>query len=91
MSKEYKILKEKGLEVFSVSFDTNRKDWLKASEADGISWINLNDKEGDKGKIGLTFGIHYIPTNYLVDSNKEIIAKDIDFDDLMNILDSNSK
>jgi thiol-disulfide isomerase/thioredoxin len=86
MAKDYTSLKKEGLEVFSVSLDKSAENWLKASETDGISWVNLNDKGGEKGKTGLTYGISYIPTNYLVDANKEIVAIDVEFEKLAGFL-----
>jgi len=85
-AKLYKKYKEKGFEIFAVSIDTNKKLWQNASKRDKINWINITDYKGWKTSSALTYNITAIPTNFLLDRNGKIIAKNIRGKDLKNKL-----
>lgn len=73
----YEKYKDAGFTILSVSIDTNRDNWLKAVEKDGLTWTQVSDLKGDKGEAHLLYGITTIPANYLIDPNGKIIAQDI--------------
>lgn len=71
----YKKYHRKGFEIYQVSVDKNRYDWLEAIEEDGLkNWINVGDMEGSNEAV-LTYNIRSIPFNYLLDKDGAIIAK----------------
>ncbi len=41
--KAYKRFKDKGFEVFGVSLDRNKEDWVKAIAEDGLTWTHVSD------------------------------------------------
>lgn len=73
----YAAYKDKGFEILGVSIETSKKAWLKAVEEDKITWECVSDLKGDNNKAALIYGTHYYPTNYLIDPNGIIIAKDL--------------
>ncbi len=74
--KLYNKYKEKGFEVFGVSIDSKKKDWLKAIQHDHINYIQVNDNGGWYGKVPERYGINEIPTTMLLNKNGEIVAID---------------
>ncbi|MBS1511582.1 MAG: TlpA family protein disulfide reductase [Bacteroidetes bacterium] len=85
----YKKYKDKGFEVFGVSIDAKKKDWLKAIKQDKITFTQVNDKGGWDGKVPTAFNITMIPTNFLLDQNGKVIAIDAEgkkLDELVNQL-----
>ena len=42
----YKKYKDKGFDVFGVSFDENRDKWIQAIEKDGLAWQQVSDLKG---------------------------------------------
>lgn len=62
----------KDFEVISVSLDEDLKKWKRASEKDGISWVNLINESGST--IVDDYNVLLIPTNYLLGPEGEIIA-----------------
>ncbi len=77
MKKVYAKYKSKGFEIFSYSLDDKEKSWIKASEEDGIDWINTSDLLGHKSPIVESFAVYGVPRNYLVDSEGKILAIDL--------------
>jgi len=67
----YGKFKDKGLEVYAVSVDTEKKDWEKAIQEDGTSWIQVLD--GDNA-VSKKWQIEYIPNTYLIDKTGNVVA-----------------
>ncbi len=72
----YNKLKEKGFEVFGVSIDSKKANWVKAIKQDKIKYTQVNDKEGWYSKVAAQFGVAAIPTSFLLDKTGKIVAID---------------
>lgn len=76
--KAYKKFAGKGFEMISVSSDMNKENWEDAIKKDTLSWIQACDlKSPDNNKIFRDFGVTLIPTNFLIDKEGRIVAKDL--------------
>jgi len=75
--KTYNAYKAKGFEILGVAADDNKDQWLKAIKDDGLPWENVTDLKGSKNEAGLIYNINAYPTNYLIDENGIIIAKNL--------------
>jgi hypothetical protein len=64
------------LEIYQISVDTDRNAWLNAIEQDGLSWINVGDMQGSNLALNL-YNITAVPTNYLLDKDRNIQAKNL--------------
>lgn len=73
-------------EIVSVSIDRNRTLWKAASEEFELPWINLAETDPANTEVSSTYGVRYIPKNYLLDSNGCIVQKDITTAQLERIL-----
>jgi peroxiredoxin len=72
----YKKYYKKGFEIYQVSVDENRYEWLDAIDKDGLKWINVGDMKGSQTAVA-NYNIQAIPFNYLLDKDGSIIAKNI--------------
>lgn len=86
LNQYYPQLKEKNIEVISVSLDENRDKWLEAVSFDNISWLQLSDpsgfKESDTRK---AYKIEQIPTVFLIDPEGIIVTKNPTVDELLKL------
>lgn len=73
----YKQYNEKGFEVFGVSLDRTKEDWLKAIEDDGLTWPQVSDLKYFNSAAAELYQIEAIPATYLLDPDGKIIAKDL--------------
>lgn len=80
--KAYNKYHDKGFEIIGVSLDTDRKAWLKALKADGLTWTHVSDLKGWKSSPVQEFGITGVPTSFIVDKDGKVIAKDLRGEDL---------
>ncbi|MEJ2881476.1 TlpA disulfide reductase family protein [Pedobacter sp. GR22-6] len=82
--------KDKGFTVIGISIDKQqtRDAWLKAIQDDGLPWIQLIDPTSDPKGAAAVYGIRSIPSNFLIDPNGVIIARNLRGDDLQKKLES---
>ncbi len=76
----YNKFKDKGFTVLGVSLDggttrTTKEAWLKAVEADQLTWTHVSDLKGWSNEVAKMYGIQSIPANFLIDPNGKIVAK----------------
>jgi peroxiredoxin len=72
----YSKYKSRGLEIYQVSIDSDRSAWLNAIEQDGMTWINVGDMKGSVTALHM-YNIQKIPSNYILDKEGRIVAKDL--------------
>jgi len=73
----YNSFHSKGFEIYGISLDSKRKNWLKALEKDQRIWPEVSTVEGFNTPISIEYGITALPTNFLIDSTGEIVAVNI--------------
>ncbi len=73
----YNQYNSKGFEVFGVSLDRSREDWVKAIADDGLNWTQVSDLQYFNSAAAVLYQIQAIPATYLVDPDGKIIAKDL--------------
>ncbi len=72
----YQKYKSKGLEIYQVSVDTDRSAWLAAIQQDQLTWINVGDMRGSVSSTN-NYNVQKIPSNYILDNERRIIARDL--------------
>jgi len=76
--KMYHKYNKKGFEVYSVSLDKNKADWLKAIEADGLVWpYHVSELQHWQSQPAKAYGVSAIPATFLIDREGRIVAKNV--------------
>src|SRR5579859_1749115 len=75
--KAYHKFKSKGFEVYSVSLDRNKADWLQAIKEDGLTWTHVSDLKYFDCQAARDYNINAIPFSILLDKNGVILAKNL--------------
>jgi peroxiredoxin len=75
--KAYKRFKDKGFEVFGVSLDRTKEDWVKAIAEDGLTWTHVSDLKYFESQAAKDYNINAIPFSILLDKTGKIIAKNL--------------
>ena len=73
----YSRFKDKNFTVFGVSLDNQKDAWQKAINDDGLAWTQVSDLKGWNSPAVVTYGVHAIPSNFLIDPAGKIIARDL--------------
>ena len=72
----YNMFKDKGFEIYQVSLDRNRADWVRGIKQDKLPWINVSDLNYYQSEAAILYNINKIPSAFLLDPEGRIIAKD---------------
>ncbi|MEI8202078.1 MAG: TlpA disulfide reductase family protein [Bacteroidota bacterium] len=76
--KDKKFNNAKGFIIYSVSLDNNKDAWVKAIEKDGLVWENhVSDLKGWSSEAARLYKVSSIPTNFLLDKDGIILAKNL--------------
>ena len=79
----YNDFKDKGLNIISVSLDTDKNAWTKAIADDNLSWKNhVSELKGWDCSAATEYSVAWIPQNFLIDINGNIVAKSLNGNDL---------
>ena len=86
----YSKYRDDGFEVVSISLlDSSLDDWEELSKQhDDLPWIDLRDESGFYGLSAIDYGVSVLPTNYVLDGDRLILAKNLDLDKLEQLLET---
>ena len=75
--KTYDEFRKKGFEIYGVSFDEDRGDWLGAVEQNGMNWLHVSEVKGFDNQAAKDYAIQGIPSNFLIDGQGTIVARNL--------------
>jgi len=77
--KAYNQYKDKNFTILGVSIDKEdaKAAWLAAIKKDNLPWTQISDLKGSNNKAAELYGVNAIPTNYLIDPDGKIVAKNL--------------
>ena len=73
----YEVYKPHGFRVYQVSADTSKAAWITAVQGQRLPWISVCDFGGERSPMLLAYNVQMLPSNYLIDRNGNIIAKNL--------------
>lgn len=76
-----------GFEVYQVAIDTSKPAWITAVQEQALPWISVSDLRGQSSPAVGLYNISKLPTNFLIDKEGNIVARDIYGKSLENKLD----
>jgi len=84
----YDRFMRKGFEIYQVSLDKSKDEWIKGIEEDNLGrWIHVSDVKYWNSAVVPVYGIESIPYNLLLDRNGMVIAKNLRSDGLLSKLE----
>jgi len=79
--------KNSEFQIVGVSLDKDKESWKNAIKTDGlVDWIHISHTMFWNEPIARLYNITQMPTAFILDSNKKIIAMDVKGDDLENLI-----
>lgn len=75
LKKVYAAYKDKGLEIFSVSFDDKKENWETAYKEENLPWIDASNLLGWKDPMAIKYAVTGIPCQILVGQDGVIIGR----------------
>ena len=75
--KIYDKYKAQGFEIYSVSVDDEKRDWLKAIAKDKITWLQVNDPRSWGAQSAVNWNISVLPSTFLINKQGDVVAIDV--------------
>ena len=77
----------KGFTIYGVSLDRSKEAWIAAIEKDSLVWeAHVSDLKYWQSAAAAQYGVMQIPSNFLIDGNGIILARDLKGEFLNNKL-----
>jgi peroxiredoxin len=73
----YDQYKGKGLEIYGVSLDADKRAWTNAIDKDQLPWLHVSDLKYWNSSVVAQYGIEGIPATFLLDKKGVIIARNL--------------
>jgi peroxiredoxin len=84
--KQYNAYKSKGLNILGISLDVDKAKWQQAITQDKLAWNHASDLKNFEGPTEKLYHIEAIPSNFMIDPQGNIVAKNITGGDLEEFL-----
>lgn len=84
--KAYQKYKDKGFDVYGVSLDKSKEAWVKAIKDDALNWTQVSDLAFWNSAPAKLYGVRAIPSNFLLDPNGIIVARNLRGEELEKTL-----
>ncbi len=84
LKKTYDEFHAKGFEIYGVSFDKDRENWLAAVKDNGMNWLHVSPVTGFSNQAAEDYAVAAIPSNFLIAADGTIVAKNLRGEDLYN-------
>ncbi|PJJ79583.1 TlpA disulfide reductase family protein [Mucilaginibacter auburnensis] len=84
--KQYNLYKDKGFDILGISLDEDRDLWKKAIDADKLTWKHASELKSFEGSTPTLYRVYAIPSNFIIDPQGIIVAKNITGSDLEEFL-----
>ncbi|MCP4265636.1 MAG: redoxin domain-containing protein [Candidatus Brocadiaceae bacterium] len=73
----YKKFRDKGFDIYTFAFDSDKAQWLMAINEHQFTWTNVSDlKEWDSDVVGI-YNVCGTPTIYILDNKGRILSKNL--------------
>lgn len=79
LKKTYADLKDKGLQIVSISIDKKEADWTKAQKEEQLPWPSFLDNGGTSA----AWKIQAIPAMFLLDEKGVVIAENLSLEEML--------
>jgi hypothetical protein len=67
----------KGFEIYAISLDNNKIQWMNAIDFNEFNWINVSELNYPDSRANLIYNVTSLPAGYLINREGDIVAKDL--------------
>lgn len=73
----YNKYHDKGFEVYAISLDNNKINWMNAIDYNEFNWINVSELSYPESRAALLYNVSSLPTTFLINRDGDIVAKNL--------------
>lgn len=73
----YKLYHQKGFEVYAISLDNNKVQWMEAIDYNEFNWINVSELSYPESRADKNYNVSSLPASFLINREGDIVARDL--------------
>ena len=73
----YDRYRESGFEIYAISLDNNKINWMNAIDFNEFNWINVSELSYPDSRANQLYNVTALPSSYLINKESEIVAKNL--------------
>ena len=73
----YNTYHDQGFEVYAISLDNNKIEWMSAIDFNEFNWINVSELSFPNSTAALLYNVSSLPATFLINREGEIVAKNL--------------
>jgi len=77
LKSSYQRYHDKGFEVYAISLDNNKVQWMNAIDYNEFKWINVSELSYPDSRANMVYNVSSLPAAFLINRDGDIVAKDI--------------
>lgn len=77
LKSSYQLYHHKGFEVYAISLDNNKLQWMNAIDFNEFKWINVSELSYPDSRANIIYNVTSLPAAFLVNRDGDIVAKDL--------------
>ena len=68
---------DRGFEIYAISLDNNRIQWMNAIDFNEFEWVNVSELSYPDSKADMLYNVSRLPSSYLINREGDIVARDL--------------
>ena len=77
LKSSYQRYHDKGFEVYAISLDNNKVQWMNAIDYNEFRWINVSELSYPESRANLVYNVSTLPAAFLINREGDIVARDL--------------
>jgi len=77
LKSSYQRYHDKGFEVYAISLDNNKVQWMNAIDYNEFKWINVSELSYPESRASLVYNVSSLPAAFLINREGDIVARDL--------------
>lgn len=73
----YNKYHDQGFEVYAISLDNNKINWMNAMDFNEFEWTNVSELSFPESKASLYYNVTSLPSTFLINREGDIVAKNL--------------
>lgn len=68
---------ERGFEIYAISLDVNKYNWMNTVDFNEFNWINVSELSYPNSKSNLLYNVSELPTTFLINREGDVVARNL--------------
>lgn len=73
----YSKYHNKGFEIYAISLDNNKINWMTAMDFNEFKWINVSELSFPESRAALLYNVTGLPTTFLINREGDVVARNL--------------